>query len=555
MSYLLETLGRGLLANLHDAFEDQLPHSADDDAETLARRHAHTQTSFDLTMRLGSAYLREQRPSEARRMFELAARLDGPEHVAALGLACVHSELGRPDRALHYLRRAREGDSFDPTIQFAIGLCHEQRDELGPAAQSYARAIELCPQLRNAHERLAAIALQRGAGDEACACYARLAELEPGDLDVLLALASLQLYARQPENAITTFQRALLVEPETADEALESAADPADEGQLRQAIGTLEQLVGKYPGVSEFRVHLADMYVKAGNDGGAVAQYRAALDLHPDFLEATVKLGTQHLRRQRYEEAAREFNRAVELNDRLLTAFVGLGVAQHTAGYPRDAEATFDLATSLAPNSTLLFSETNRLHLKCERQRYRQVLLHEDPLTTDGQNELVLEAIRRHRQILLAHPRRADLHYRHGMLLRQIGSFGPAVDAFQEAVTINPSYVKALIKLGITCRELDRPEEALDAFCRALALEESQVNLHYQLGLLFAQPSRFDVAVEQFEASLTDEHGAADFRYNLALALQNIGVMDRADATWRSLSELSFASEPAGGRDRFRARR
>ena len=103
-------------------------------------------------------------------------------------------------------------------------------------------------------------------------------------------------------------------------------------------------------------------------------QYRAAVVTQPNYLEATVKLGAQHLRQGRHADAAQMFNRAVELNDRLMTAFVGLGVAQHLCGREREAQATFDLAASLEPNSTLLFAETARLQLKSEQTRSRPPL-------------------------------------------------------------------------------------------------------------------------------------------------------------------------------------
>jgi superkiller protein 3 len=543
MSYLLETLGRGLLGRLLDAFESQLP-SSPEDADTLALRQRHATTSFDLALRLATAYLREARLSKARDAFEQARHLDGPAHLPALGLACVYAELDRLDRALHCLSRAHADDPGDPAITFAIGLCLEQQGDCDAAIQSYTRSVDLCPQLRNAYERLAAIAVHRGDWYEAHRCYAQLAQLEPDDLDVLLTLANLHLQQGDTADAVEVYQRALLIEPESATETLDDA-ELEDDGQLRQAIVALEKLVGKYPGATEFRVHLADLYVKAGDDHRAVAQYRAALDLQPSFLEATVKLGTQHLRRQRYEDAAQTFNRAVELNDRLLTAFVGLGVAQHVAGSERDAQATFDLAASLAPNSTLLFSETNRLHLKSLRRPGDTAFACDQPLPGPGQDEYLVEAIRRHQQVVLTCPHQADLHYRHGLLLRQIGDFAAAQQAFREALAINPSYVKALVKLGITCRELGQPEEALDIFRQVVSLDEQQVNLHYELALLFAQYNRFDLAVERFEASLTGKAGGREFRHNLALALQNIGMVDRADATWRSICELSRPTESA----------
>jgi len=546
MSYLLEALGRGLLGHLWDAFEAQLPGASPEEAELLAARQRAAPTSFDLAMRAGSAHLHAARLSAARGMFETAARLDGPRHLPALGLACVYDELGQLRKALECLDQAQQYDPDDPAIAFAIGWCRERQGLAGAAAEAYWRAAELCPQLRNAHERLAALALRQRDWPAAHDRYAHLVRLEPGELACLLMLGGIELCQNEPQQAIETFQRALLLEPESADDVLEAAEELENDGQLRQAIDTLEKLVAKYPGVTEFRVHLGDLYVKAGDDEGAVAQYQAALELHPTFLEATVKLGTQHLRRQRYEEAAQEFNRAVELNDRLLLAFVGLGLAQHLAACEQDARATFDLAASLVPNSTLLFFETNRLYLKADRQTHAPVAFAELE-----QDDLLEEAVCRHRQILLAQPRRADVHYRLGMLLRQFGDFSGAVEAFRQAVALAPTHAQALIKLGITLWENGQTQEALSAFCRALTLDEQQAELHYQLGLLFAQRNRFDLTVEHVEATFDSEAAWAEFHHNLALALASIGMVDRADAAWRSTCELSACGGSTLRQSRF----
>lgn len=552
MSYLLETLGRGLLGRLLNAFEIHLGLSPGDDVDTLVERRRDAATSFDLAIRLGAAYLREDRVSEARATFEQARGLDGPRQLADIGLACVYDELGRLDAACTHLQRALEAAPTDSAITFGVGLCLEKQDRPDEAAELYERSLDLCSELRNAHERLAAIAVRRGDWRGAQSRYARLAELEPGDLDALLPLANLRLQCGDVDEAIDLFQRTLLVEPDTADDAADVIADIETESELDDAIAIVAGLVDKYPGVSEFRVQLADLYVKADEDEQAVAQYRAALDLHPTFLEATVKLGTQHLRRRRYDNAAQAYTQAVELNDRLLTAFAGLGVAQDVAGREAESQATFDLAVSLAPNSTLLFSESNQLHLRAVRRNNGGGVALYEPLVEDApRDELLREAIRRHQRVLVDYPLRADLQYRLGMLLRQIDDLHNAADAFGRATEIDPAFAKAWVKLGVLSRELARPEKSLDAFCAALRVDETQIETHYQVGLLYAQYNRFQAAVDRHQAGLAGREGGAEFRSNLSLTLQNVGMLDRADEAWRSTCELAHEANAVLGCNRI----
>ncbi|MEW6249453.1 MAG: tetratricopeptide repeat protein [Planctomycetota bacterium] len=540
MSYLLEVLGRGLLADLRAAFARQLPGPEGDDLERLRARHAASPDSFDLALRLGMACLRAGQLAEARTVLDRAAALNTQSPQPHLALACVHDELGQLPRALEQLAAAREIDGSDPAIAFGVGFCHERLQQSGEAEAAYSEALNLCPQLRNAYERLAALALQRHDWEAAISQYERLAEMEPGDLDVLLTLGNLYLQVARPLEAVAQYQQALLIEPDGHDSMLKPAEALAEDGRLTDAIATLERLVHKYPGMAPFHVRLGDLYGKSGNDVKAVEEYRRALETQPSFLEATVKLGTQHMRQGRFVDAAVTFNRAVELNDRLMTAFVGLGVAQHDAGRKQESLATFDLAASLEPSSTLLFSESTRLHLKSERGPGDGAAPDPDE-DICGRDALLEEALRRHGQALAAAPNHADLHYRHGLLLRQLGRYEEAIAAFQQAVAINPNYSKALVKLAICLKECGRIDDAVAMFQRALRLDDSFVDVHYQLGLLFAQRNQFDLAVEEFERALALRGDNASFRANLALALQNIGMVDRAAATWHSLCELSPA--------------
>lgn len=547
MSYLLETLGRGLLGQLLDAFDSQLPGTPEDDVPTLAARRAASPGSLDLTLRLGLAQLRALQLADARSTFEAALRLAPAPRLPAIGLACVCDELGHTRTALHHLRTAAEHDPGDPAIAFAIGFCHERLQETDDAICWYDRANALCPQLRNPLERLAAIAIRRRDWKAALRHYRVLAELDPGDIDALLTVASLLLQIGQPAQAVRQFEQALLIEPACFEGPAAERDEPESAAALAGATAAVRTLVEKYPGVADFHLRLADLYARAGDDARAIEQYEAALAAQPDYLEATIKLGTQHLRHDRYADAARAFNRAVELNDRLMTAFAGLGVAQYAAGRRREAGGSFDLAASLEPNSALLFSETIRLHLKDHEGRKRTPLQRAGrPGQVTADDDLFTTALRRHQQALQQRPGDAGLHYHCGLLLRHAARFEDAVGAFRAAVAINPGYLRALVKLGICQREAGDVNRSIATLRRALTLSDDQIDTHYELGLLFARRNLFDLAVEHLEQrGPGGERSQAAYRENVALALQSIGMVDRAAATWRSLCELTRAAEDA----------
>jgi tetratricopeptide (TPR) repeat protein len=216
------------------------------------------------------------------------------------------------------------------------------------------------------------------------------------------------------------------------------------------------------------------------------------------------------------------------------------------AGRKEDAFASFDMAASIEPNSTLLFSEMARLHLKVAANQTAErgpSLAHQEPDPSKGGVDTVTETIDRqidrHRQALKKRPNHADMHYRLGLLLRSRGFKEQAVEEYRHAVEINPVYVKALVKLGLALKEAGEAEEAIVVLERATELKPEYVDLHYHLGLLFAERNRFEVAVEHFEQAGKDKPDDVDFHANLALALQNMGLLDRAAATWQGICELA----------------
>lgn len=547
MSFILETLGRGLLGRTVDAFEAQLPGSPDDGWVRLYQRHQQSPGSTDLALRLGFAFLHELHLADARSVFEPLLNTPGCRKIAALGMACVHDELGQLPQAHRALAVARREDPDDAAVLFTLGLVLERAGKPDEARRHYRRAVQVCPTLRNARERLAALAVVDRGWGSAAAEYEHLVELAPDDSANALLRGALLLENGDAEAAIDAFQQGLLVEPDVVAEPVEVACSVdqlAGSDEIQSAVAELETLVAKYPGASELHVQLGDLYVKTGEDRRAIAEYLAAIEIRPTFLEATIKLGTHHLRQQRLDDAALAFNRAVDLTDRLVTGFVGLGVAQRAAGRRADAEATFALAANLSPNSTLLLSEATRLQMKSVAQASV-----ESPFGIDSEDvdENLQNGLHSHADALRRSPNDAAMHYRRSQLLRQMGAFDESVEALRMSVGINPMNPRAQVKLGVELWEAGHTAEAVSAFERAVRIEPGAIRTHYDLALTYSRNLVFEAAFESFVEERRggiDERGLRD---GIRLALQNAGVLDRATENWRAIQQLAERSSPLDG--------
>ncbi len=544
MSYLLEILGRGLVSSLRGALQTKLPPVDDLSLPELRSRLAAEPANEKHTLMLGLKLLWEDRFMNAGESFEQVLERDDESIVGLLGMASVHDELGRTEQALTLLNRARLIDVLDPVILFCIGFCCEKLNRTGEAVDAYRASLRACPDLRNCHERLAAIFLRQDKPRSALSHYEQLIEFDPDHMSDHITLANLYLKVGDPESAIRRYEMAIALDPDNWEIQEDLATAYQKAGLVREAIEMLHQMIDQQPEFADNFLRLGDLYAEAGDDPAAQAQYERALEISGEYLEAMVKLGTTLLRQGDHVAAAQWFNKAIEINDRLLTACVGLGVAQLQAGRHEEGMTSFELASQIEPNSSLLFSETARVQLKASigDQIDRYLGTSAIAETLDGKREmatlLIDKQIERHEKAVREKPTHADMHYRLGLLLRHRGRDREAIEAFGSAVKINPVYEKALVKLGISLRAVGEIDRAIRYFRQALEVNPDDVRLHYQLGLIFAEKHLFDLAVDHFEKAEIGMSDNPDVQANLALALQNAGLTDRAETSWQTTVEM-----------------
>jgi len=92
-------------------------------------------------------------------------------------------------------------------------------------------------------------------------------------------------------------------------------------------------------------------------------------------------------------------------------------------------------------------------------------------------------------------------------------------------VAINPTYVKALVKLGLAAWEAGRMDEATKSLEKAVNLKPEYVDLHYRLGLVYADQGLWPLAVEQYRKALSRQPNVDGVEASLALALENMGLL------------------------------
>ncbi|UCG33583.1 MAG: tetratricopeptide repeat protein [Phycisphaerales bacterium] len=538
MSFLLEALGCGLVGDLFRAAGQLLPAVDERDALILAEQIGAENTSAEAKVRLACAMLSEpdnQSIQLAHDLLEYAVQEAPNCFEAHLGLACVADRLAHNGTTEHHLSRALVLRPEDPILMFSLALTFEKLDRRKEAEKLYENTLRVCPALRNARERLAALQILNGELAAAARHYRLLASGRPGQLGPRLLHAALLLAAGEVGEALVAHEEALTLEATSWESDSEGAWRLAKEGRFEEAVAWLRRAIEEEPSNADLHVHLGDMLVKAGRDREALTAFTSAVELCPDFLEASVKVGTHCLRLGRLREASQWFSRAVEVNDRLLVGYIGLSVTHHEAGNMEACAETLEMAAGIEPNSSLLFSEAARLGLKGEVTEVRPgregdledsddtlAQLAVKTCSVSDVLDLLDEMIVRTRSALSSHSNHARLHYQLALLLRNRGRVEQANEMLTMALRINPSYTQASIKLGLGLRETGRPEDAMECFKDALRYDARTTALHHRLGLMFSQQPGFDYAHQQYQMELGERAEEMDLAANLELALEQM---------------------------------
>jgi tetratricopeptide (TPR) repeat protein len=264
--------------------------------------------------------------------FEEAARLNPHSPQVFLNLAGTYLRLGRRPEGEEALRRSEILRQYDrgigsersapagasvaigpSTARYNMALNHALRGEYSQAALEYRNALQLNPQLRDAHAGLGIALYLQGELGEAADAFRRAVDLDSADAVSQTRLGL--IYLKQGQYALA---RAALEQAARADTALPEAA---------YGLGLLS--------------------ARTQDLRGAIAHFSRALALHPGYAEASLNLGVAHMRLGEYALAARAYEQGVEADPANPRARLYLSDAYAKLGQSEESRAQRERARHL----------------------------------------------------------------------------------------------------------------------------------------------------------------------------------------------------------------
>jgi predicted TPR repeat methyltransferase len=174
-------------------------------------------------------------------------------------------------------------------------------------------------------------------------------------------------------------------------------------------------------------------------------------------------------------------------------------------------------------------------------------------VAVDDTSDLLDQAVRLHQQgrleaaqalyrrVLALDPRQFDALHLLGVIERQRGHAGRAVDFIEEALRVDPHQARAHCNLGAALQDLGRVDDALASYEAALRLDPGYALAWDNRGNTLRRLGRLLEALDSYERALGINPALADAWCHRAIALHDLGR--HADAA--ASAEQALAARPA----------
>ncbi len=270
-----------------------------------------------------------------------------------------------------------------------------------------------------------------------------------------------------------------------------------------------------------------------------IARLRAAVDADPTDAERLLELASALRDLEDYAGALPYAQRAVDVRDQFGEAATLVALCLHMLGQVEEAWEWYDRALAWCEPDAVLYYNAGvaadaLLRYPEAIALYRQALEHR-PDYPEALNNLGIALAQAGRysaaadifHALLERPGAPTRHLAHcnlGLVYHYLGRLDEAIESFQAAAELEPTFAVAYCNLGNAYSAKEWFDLAADMYNMAIALDPDNVLAYNALGSLDGETDPVpDAVVHEYQAYLDRRPWSALVYYNLGLALAQRG--------------------------------
>ncbi len=230
-------------------------------------------------------------------------------------------------------------------------------------------------------------------------------------------------------------------------------------------------------------------------------------------IEKLIKKGERHLKNKQFEDALRIFEYGIKLDRKNEKLWEYKADALYELDRIDEAYECLEQIKAINPEKMRWLDEIRKIP---EIQRCDKLMEDANMLIADRQYD---KAITHYKEVIKSDPTCTDAYMNIGICYDHLGDHSSALDFFDMALELYPSYPKVWLNKAITYQHIGDINEALNCFEKAIDLDKNYSLAYYNKGVLLMENGNYRLAIESFTKALEIDPKNENARYNAEICI------------------------------------
>lgn len=315
-----------------------------------------------------------------------------------------------------------------------------------------------------------------------------------------------------------------------------------------------------HPADPEAYAHLGLLESRQEHYAEAAPLYRKALQINPAIPGLRLNLALALFKGSQLKEAIPQFESLLksakpESPDAqryaILLGMSHYGLAQYSEAVPFLKQAAKQDQQNLPLRLALAHSCLWSKQYACVMEVYHEILTlnaesaEADMLAGEALDEMKDNegSTKMFRAAAKANPKEPNVHFGLGYLLWTQKQYPEAMAEFQAELANDPEHAQAMLYLGDTKLQLNKPEEARPLLEQAVKLDPSQWLAHLDLGIIDSDAGKNEAALRELELAAKQKPDDVNVHWRLARLYRAVGRKEDAKLEFDKASKLNKAAD------------